>query len=209
MARQALLIILIIVVFGVLVPWFKGFGFVDPRVVLAYGCMSLLFVAPASAEAAAGPLRDTTSRELLTRLSVLVLWGWGIAAIILLTGMVTLNLCYWRGAIVWPPSRLFAAVLLFSLTSSAMIAALAAVLARRFTANGVKSIFRIGFLAILLAFVFSSRLPERWQIALQDYSTRRAITSLAWEGSAACAAIAVVLAIVLLRARPVQSVEPA
>jgi hypothetical protein len=74
------------------------------------------------------------------------------------------------------------------------------VLARRFSATGIKSILRFGFLGLLLAMAFSNRfLPERWQIILSDYSTRRALTRVAWEGAAICAGLAIVLLIPLLR----------
>jgi hypothetical protein len=29
------------------VPLYKGFGFLDPRIIAAYACLALLFVAPA------------------------------------------------------------------------------------------------------------------------------------------------------------------
>ena len=53
MARQAVVILFTVLAFGILVPWYKGFTFLDPRVLLAYGLLALLFVAPASAESAA------------------------------------------------------------------------------------------------------------------------------------------------------------
>ena len=50
MARQALIILVVVVTFGILVPWYKGFAFLDPRIISAYACLALLFVAPASAD---------------------------------------------------------------------------------------------------------------------------------------------------------------
>jgi hypothetical protein len=79
------------------------------------------------------------------------------------------------------------------------VAALSAVLARTFSATVVKSILRFTFLLVLLSFVFSSRLPDEWQIALSEHTTRRAITHLAWEGSGICAVMAALLLILLLR----------
>jgi hypothetical protein len=63
----------------------------------------------------------------------------------------------------------------------------------------VKTILRFSFLLILLAFAMSSRLPDEWQIWLAEHTTRRAITSLAWEGAAGCAVLAGLLLIPLLR----------
>lgn len=46
MAKQALIILAVVLVFGVLVPYYKGLEFLDPAVILVYACMSLLFVVP-------------------------------------------------------------------------------------------------------------------------------------------------------------------
>ena len=194
MWRQAVVLILIVLAFGILVPWYKSFTLLDPRMILAYACLALLFVAPASAESAAW------GRQALAPIASVVAYGWGATLLILLTAFVTLNLTNWRGAVIKPPLALSSAALTFSLTASIAIAASSAVLARRFSAAGVKTIFRLGFLLVLLAFAFSSRLlPERWQIALSEHTTRRAITRLAWEGSVVCAIIAAVLLIVIMR----------
>jgi hypothetical protein len=50
MARQAVVILVVVAAFGILVPLYKGIGFLDSRIVAAYACLALLFVAPASAE---------------------------------------------------------------------------------------------------------------------------------------------------------------
>ena len=75
-----------------------------------------------------------------------------------------------------------------------------AVLTRRFSAIAVKNILRIGFLVILLALIFGSRVfPERVQLEVFDqFSTRRALTRLAWESSIVCGVIAALLLIPLL-----------
>jgi hypothetical protein len=73
-------------------------------------------------------------------------------------------------------------------------------LARRFSAASVKTMLRGFFLLVLLVLAFGSRwLPESWQIALIDHSTRRALTRMAWQGSAICAVAACFLLIFLLR----------
>jgi hypothetical protein len=186
MSRQAVVLLLIVVAFGILVPWYKGFAFLDPRMIVAYACLALLFVAPASAEAASA----ATSVKRIFRV---VAYGWGMALLILVSALVTINLTKWQGEILTPPLEVCAAALLFSLTASVAIAAFSAVLARHLSAGAVKMVLRLGFLLVLLAFAFSSRMPDRWQIFLDDHTTRRAITRLAWEGAAVFAAIAALL----------------
>src|SRR5258708_1472854 len=189
MARQALLILFTVLAFGILVPWYKGFTFLDPRMIAAYGWLAMLFVAPASAEAFAGASESESRGAILGRLALLIAFGWGVTVLVLLTGLATLNLAYWHGALITPPGELFLAVLLCSLTACAAVGTLSAVLARNLPAGTVKNILRFTFLAVLLAFAFSARLPDEWQIWLMEHTTRRAITKLAWQGAAECAVI--------------------
>jgi len=190
MSRQAVVLLLIVVAFGILVPWYKGFAFLDPRMIVAYACLALLFVAPASAEAFAN---GEQSASPLTKIFRVVAYGWGVTLLILVSAFVTINLTKWQGAILAPPLEVCAAALMFSLTASIAVAAFSALLARHLSAGAVKMVLRLGFLLVLLAFAFSSRMPDRWQIFLDDHTTRRAITRLAWEGAGVCAVIAALL----------------
>lgn len=200
MARQALVILLVVVTFGMLVPLYKGFALLDPRIISAYACLALLFVAPASAELAAKQPPETPPALLLSRIGMVVLYGWALTVLILVAALVTLNLLNWRGVLIVPPWALSTALLVFSLTGSIAVATASALLARHFSAAGVKSILRGLFLLVLLALVFSSRvLPESWQFVISDHMTRRAITRLAWEGAGVALVIAGVLVVALLR----------
>jgi hypothetical protein len=100
-----------------------------------------------------------------------------------------------------PPWGFLVAILTFSLSASIAIAVLGAVLARRFSASAVKNILRTGFLVILLALIFGSRvLPESVQLEIFDqFSTRRALTHLAWESSAVFVVVAALLMVPLLK----------
>jgi hypothetical protein len=199
MSRQAVVLLLIVMAFGILVPWYKGFTFLDPRMIVAYACLALLFVAPASAEAFA--TRDKTAPDTiaLRKMFKVVAYGWGMTVLILVSALVTINLTKWQGTVLTPPLEVCAAALLFSLSASISVAAFSAVLARYLSAGAVKMVLRAGFLMVLLAFAFRSRMPDEWQIFLSDHTTRRAITRLAWEGAAVCAVIAGLLMILIWR----------
>jgi hypothetical protein len=199
MSRQAVVLLLIVVAFGILVPWYKGFTFLDPRMIVAYACLALLFVAPASAEAFAGREKSASASGALNKIFRVVAYGWGMTLLIMVSAFVTINLTKWQGSILTPPAEVCAAALLFSLTAAAAVAALSAVLARYLSAGAVKMVLRLGFLLVLLAFAFSSRMPDAWQIFLSDHTTRRAITRLVWEGAAVCTVIAALLMILVLR----------
>jgi hypothetical protein len=201
MARQAVVILLVVIAFGILVPFIKGLGMLDSRIIALYACLGLLFVAPASVEWAAGPGKAAPVRDIITRIAIIVGWGWGMTLVILGTAIVTMNLVGRRGGFAAPPFRFLAAVLTFSLTASIAVALLGAVLARRFSASQVKSILRGGFLVILIALVVLPRvLPEPVTLAVfERFSTRRALTQLAWEASAISAMIAALLLLVIMR----------
>jgi hypothetical protein len=208
MARQALIVLMVVVAFGILVPLYKGFGFLDPRIIAAYSWLALLFVAPASAELAATHGMGAPASGILSKIALIVAWGWGLTVVILGTAIVTLNLVARGGnnsdgGFLAPPAGFLAAILIFSLSASIAIALLGAVLARRFTAAAVKNILRTCFLVILLAIAFGSRvLPESVTLLISDrFGSRRALTHLAWESAAIFAAIGALLLIVLVKSR--------
>jgi hypothetical protein len=198
MARQALIVLMVVIVFGILVPIYKGFALLDARILAAYACLALLFVAPASAELGSAP------GNILGKVGIIVAWGWGITVLILGTAFVTLNVMSGRGGFVVPPLEFITALLTFSLIASTAIAMLAAILGRRFSAAGVKNILRSTFLVLLLALAFGSRvLPESVTLAIFDrLNTRRALTHLAWQASALFAVTTAILLLVILKTRP-------
>jgi hypothetical protein len=200
MLRQALVLLIAVVTFGVLVPWYRGFSFFQPWVIAAYGSMALLFVAPAAAEFWAMTPAPASPGAILGRILAIVGYGWGVGASMLAAAMITLNLGHRTERLLIPPRDLLASVLLFGFIASVMVAAGCSLLARRFSAASVKTMLRGFFLLVLLVLAFGSRwLPESWQIALIDHSTRRALTRMAWQGSAICAVAACFLLIFLLR----------
>lgn len=203
MARQALIILAVVIAFGVLVPIYKGFGFLDPRILAAYALLALLFVAPASAELGVTESQAPVS-SLLGKMAIIVAWGWGITVLILGTAIVTLNLLARRGGFLSPPPAFLAAILVFGLTASIAVAMLGVALARRFSAVQVKNILRAAFLFALLAAVFGPRvLPESVALAILDrISTRSALAHLAWEASSVCVVVAALLLLTILKARP-------
>jgi len=200
MLKQTLVLLGIVLIFGILVPWYKGFVFLQPWFLAAYAAMALLFVAPAAADFWGAIPSPPSTGEILARLFAIVGYAWGIVVVMLIAAMVTLNLAFWRGQVLMPPTMLMASLLVFSLTASTLVATLCAVLARRLSARAVKSLIRLIFLVVLLLVAFGSRfLPEAWQITVSDYGTRRAMTRLGWEASVVCAVVGAVLLAVLVR----------
>ncbi len=199
MARQALILVMVVLVFGVVVPWYKGVTILQPTVILAYALIALLFVAPAASEFwSASP---ASRGALAGRIFAIVGYGWGIALVMLFTALVTLNLANRTPRFMIPPRPFLTATLVFSLSASTATAVLCALLAGRFSAATAKAVLRGLFLLVLLVLAFGSRfLPDSWQIVLANHSTRRALTQIAWQGSVVSAIIgAIGLSLLLWR----------
>ena len=189
-ARQAVVILAVVAVFGILVPILRGYDFLSPVMIVAYACLALLFVAPASAEAFSNETRPGTPGAVIRKLASVVLYGWGIAVVILGTGILTINLAHWTGQMLTPGKWLALSALLFSLTACVAAAALAAFLGRRMTPRMVKGLFRAGFLILLIAVYFGH---------LAEYRTAAEITRLCMEASGVLAVVAASLLFPLLR----------
>lgn len=190
MAKQAILILGIVVVFGIGLPWYKGLDFLDPVIIAAYALLAVFFVAPASAEAFAGSA-PTPANEVLRRSGTLLAYGWGIAVLVLLAGLTSVNFKMWHGHPLLPETSFLVAVLLLGLTLSACVIAISAILARRMTARTIKGVLRLAFLAVLLIVGFGNRLlPDQTRYRIGDYMTTEGIRGLAFSGSAVLAAAA-------------------
>jgi hypothetical protein len=157
MVRQALLLIVTVALFGVLVPWLKGFAFLDPLIILAYACLGVLYVAPAAAEAfgTQAPVLVMDSRAAVARkMLVLVAYGVGVSLLMLASGVVTVNLLEWHGSFISPRPALLLAAVLLSLTACAAVVAVTTVIASSYGPKAAKSMVRIA----LLVFLFGHRL---------------------------------------------------
>src|SRR5947209_20121584 len=102
MAKQALIILAIVLVFGVLVPWFRGLSFLDSITVVVYACMSLLFVAPTAAEAFGTPVSRPSPMDILPRTGMILAYGWGTSVLMLGAGILTVNFAHWQGRMLMP-----------------------------------------------------------------------------------------------------------
>jgi hypothetical protein len=151
--RQLTLILAIAIAFGVLVPYFKGYGFLDRRLVIAYACLAAVFAGPTATEAFASDEGGTALRKMLR----VWLMSWGFATLLLILAFVTVNLTNRHVRLLVPPRAFAFAIECLGLTSSAAITALGAFLTRKFWAGRATAIFRTTFLVIIVAFFLSDR----------------------------------------------------
>ena len=201
MKKQWILTLGVVVIFGVLVPWYKGLDFLDPVMIVAYSCLGLLFVAPSTAEAFSATQPIPTTSETFRRAARVLGYGFGVTVLILGAGIATVNLTHWHGSILAPPLALLTATLLLGLTACLVVIGVCALLARKLSAAAVKGVIRLVFLILLAMLALGNRfLPEEAQAALAARMTTDGITRLALVTSAvlACCGAALTTAAALV-----------
>jgi hypothetical protein len=158
--RLLLLHLALVAVFGVYIPWVKGLDFLDPVITAAYACLGILFAAPASAQAFANE-SPVSMREVIARIVMAVVYGEMIAVIVLGCGFGTVYLTHSRHLVVMPDLDTLVAAGLLGITGSFALAAAAAWITLRFSANAARGAMRVTFLLLLLVFFYRSRwLPD-------------------------------------------------
>ncbi|MBX9600809.1 MAG: hypothetical protein K2X35_07390 [Bryobacteraceae bacterium] len=173
MMRPGLVLVLnavVIVTFGVWIPYTKGFDFLDVLFQLAYAMIGALFVAPAALALFAAPFRATSTREIHTKALAAAGFGWLASLLILSIGLIAVNQFHWIGRWVLPSLRVFLSAAAIGLSLAIAISYLAANLSLRFASGTAQALVRILFLLILGIVAFRERLlPEPWRdwISLQ------------------------------------------
>jgi hypothetical protein len=153
--RQIFLNLVIVGAFGVLVPMYQGLNFVyDPRLIVAYSLMSAVIAAASVADAFSSAASGTAHGKMLR----VWLYSWGLAVLLLVAALVTVNVRSWQDRVLLPdPASFLIACECISATASAVVVALGAVLTRRFSPGATKTVFRTVFLAAILAVVVANR----------------------------------------------------
>jgi hypothetical protein len=189
MAKQALIILVIVLVFGVLVPWYRGLSFLDSMTIVVYACMSLLFVAPTAAETFGAPASTRSSIDILPRTGMILAYGWGTSVLMLAAGVLTVNFAYWQGRMLTPPVATLGSALLLGFTASVAMIAATALMARQLGPRTTKNILRVLFLLLLLA----------WRFTADPHLTSGEIQRLCLIASGIFAVVAIILLGRLLR----------
>jgi hypothetical protein len=156
--RLVLFHVVLIAVFGVLLPLRKGLGFLDPVMISAYACMGILFAPPAAA-AAFSKARPQTMKQLFAHTAKAVAYGEGMTLVMLIAGFETVSATH--GRVLVPQLDTLLGALLLGLCGSAALALFGGWLALRFSPSVARTVLRLIFLLLLVAFLFrSARLPE-------------------------------------------------
>ena len=194
------LTVLVILAFGVLVPWRRGFDFFDSFLIFAYSAIALLFAASALTDLVAS---SEAAIPLPPAIIAAAIHGWSVLALIYALGIATVNATFRAPQLFYPSPKLMGATLLFALTASVFVAALAAVLCVLFNPSVARTAMRLLFLLILLGLYFSAKiLPPLWQNALDRQLTTPGLTQVGLIGAAISFVLAMGLVLALVRSRP-------
>ena len=156
--RSAFIYVVLLIAFGVFLPWRKGLDFFDTALLSAYACLGVVFSGPAAAQAFEN--RPESMRQALAWIAVAVGFGEAIAVAMLACGLLTVRLTspYLPFG---PDVASLADALLLGLTASVALASLGAWVALRFSAGAARLALRVVLLLLVVAFFLRSRsLPE-------------------------------------------------
>lgn len=176
-----LLHLLLVAVFGILIPYWKGIDFFDPAIISAYACIGALFSAPAAAQAFSVS-RPQSMREAYLRAGKAILYGEGLAVVFLVVGTATVDLSH-GGRLILPALDVLAETGLLGLAGTIAVAGLAAWATLRFSREVARLMMRVMFLGLLIAFLYNAR----------------RLSDVALDGTALCVAAAAIAALLLRR----------
>ena len=168
-----LLLIVLLGVFGILLPWSKGVDFLDPVMIGAYACLGGLFAAPAAALAFSGGCPKTfgVAARMIGRAAG---YGEGLVMGMIGLGIATVNVGR-AGRLRLPELDSLGATGLFGLMMTLAFACGAAWITLRYSASTARRISRIVFLLLAVAFFYGSRwLPE---VALEGAGVSAILTA--------------------------------
>jgi hypothetical protein len=158
-AKSILPLLVLIALFGVVVPWWRGLSFLDDTMVTAYACLSALFAAP-YAVAQFSRDRPQTMGEAFRRIGLSVAYGFVVTLVILIAGLITVNLNY-RRSLHLPSLDVLAEALGFGLLLALALSMLAGWMALRFSAGAARTGLRLVFFGVIAAvYYWPARLME-------------------------------------------------
>jgi hypothetical protein len=200
MTRPVLTVLTVVALFGVLVPWFKRYDFLDPVMLAAYFCLPVVLVAPMAADALAGSAEsaiDTVRRALLV-----AFYGWGLGLVIVAAGLITVNAASWHGHLLLPAGDLLVAGAAFSAAAALAAVVATGILAQFFSARSARTILRLLFLVLLVAMVLLARgASAEWTAAFWRHMTTPELTRGGFCGAAALAVVDALALSMLARVR--------
>jgi len=149
--------LMVVGLFGILVPFQKGLGFLDPVILTAYACLGAVFAGPVAVQLFERV--PASVGEALRRVLGAFLLGEAIVVLLLALGLGTVRLTH-RGIFPLDAAALAGGIVLGAALSLAL-SGMAAWIRTSYSATVATSALRGVLLALLIAFLFRSRwLPD-------------------------------------------------
>jgi len=145
--------LLVIVVFGVFLPWQRGRDFLDAVILGAYACLGVVFAAPAAAPEFD---RFPSIQAALARVAISVFYGELLAGGMLLLGIASVYASRGGRITVGPDLRSLAECAALGLTLSWAVSAATVWISLRTSPRVAKAVVRLVFLGLLAAFYLRS-----------------------------------------------------
>jgi hypothetical protein len=152
-ASNVLVYLVLLVAFGIFLPWQKGIDFFDPVLISAYACIGLVFAGPAAAQAFES--RPPSMAQALRRILNAVVFGESVAIAMLACGFLTVRLTH-RRLLFGPDLVSLGYALILGMAACMAVAALAGWVTVQFSAGAARLVMRLVFLALLAAFFLKS-----------------------------------------------------
>lgn len=151
--KTALAYLLLIGVFGIVLPWVKGRDFLDSVILGAYASLGVVFAAPAAgSEFEQAP----SAARVLARVAISVVYGELLAAMLVLLGLAAVYLSHGGRIVVGPDLRALGECALLGVSLSLAFSAAAAWASLRFSPGVARRSIRLLFLGLLAAFYLRS-----------------------------------------------------
>ncbi|HEY98314.1 MAG TPA: ABC transporter permease [Dehalococcoidia bacterium] len=185
-----------IAVFGILLPWQEGSGWIEGFwSIITCVFIPLLLVGTIIPESFAGERERHTLETLLSsrlpdqailfgKIIVAIIYGWGMTLIVLLLGLIIANATGWEGQIILFPPIIALADVVVSLLLAAIMASLGVFISlKSATVQGATqmlmatTLFPILILGISFTFIFSMKgdLSQRIKNALESLDQTQAV----------------------------------
>ncbi|MBM3810789.1 MAG: hypothetical protein FJW20_04060 [Acidimicrobiia bacterium] len=196
--------LIMLAVFGYLLPAGMGYDFLDPHLLLMYACSAPFFISSVVAESFGEPSQEPSTLTVLAgKVITSSLFGWTSSLVLLSMGLATINFHQPQQTSVLPEASFLAWIAMLGLSLSLFTVALAAALALSVKApKSIKTILRRGYAWILIALIILARFGLlEWREAFTSLLTAEGISRLCGYGSLALAA-ATILTIVLVIRHP-------
>jgi len=177
-------LVILIGVFGILLPLQNGIrALTSPAAMLFWLWIPYMLISGVTADTFAGERERHTLETLLAsrlsdrsilfgKLGAVISYGWGMTIIIILVNLISVNLVFWQGYVVFYPPLLLSAILLVSLQISVFSAGLGIIISlRSVTARAAQQTMSILMFALLIPVFLISFLPKNLLAGLYVLAT--------------------------------------